>query len=396
MSNKNKNSAFLPVLVVSLLVIIIAAILVTFFEIEQYKQKGDMSKEARHNKYLALDRWLIKTGHPLTILEAGGIEDIKDIKESEANNIIIFGSAFNDDELVDLKDFIFNGYNVTFFLDFYYDAADSNDKYFKDLLDNYYIDCSIGNNSAYDTEPKEKLYDFDLTFEFKISDTEKLQKDFPGIEYTLVKDEYDVTRLIILKRNGCTFSICDWPFFMQSENLGKLHNAELAWSITGELDPKHKGFLIFRRTDNSYEVSYEEGLLAKIMQNKTGIFLVLSSIALVAVGLWMNIAGFGRLIPQRAQAGKSINERFITEGRFLKKYAALSLYVESLVSDIRAHYKRRGIENDAGIIQNAQKEFNISEDVIINMFNAEGKIKIRDLVQYKKITTIILGEKHGY
>jgi hypothetical protein len=182
---------------------------------------------------------------------------------------------------------------------------------------------------------------------------------------------------------------------MESGKLGKLQNAELAWSITGELDPKHKGFLMFRMTDDSDEESYGGGFFAKIMENKMGLFIVLSSIALIIVGLWMNVAGFGRLIPERIMPGKSIYARFITEARFLKKYNALGLYVDAIASEIRAHYIKRGIENDSQIIQNAQKEFNISGEALMAIFNPPKKIKIQDLVLYKKIKTIILGDGNG-
>ncbi|MDR2471483.1 MAG: hypothetical protein LBD09_05180 [Treponema sp.] len=56
---------------------------------------------------------------------------------------------------------------------------------------------------------------------------------------------------------------------------------------------------------------------------------LVTALALVIIaGFWMALPGFGRFRPPPEKPGKPLRERFLAEGRFLKKYRALGKYIE--------------------------------------------------------------------
>ncbi|MDR2363873.1 MAG: hypothetical protein LBD65_05610, partial [Spirochaetaceae bacterium] len=64
----------------------------TFFEIYPVTNYRRPSAESRANEYLALDRWLQKTGHPLRTGTAGGLELLEALPEK---TLLIRSSRFN-------------------------------------------------------------------------------------------------------------------------------------------------------------------------------------------------------------------------------------------------------------------------------------------------------------
>jgi hypothetical protein len=72
-----------------------------------------------------------------------------------------------------------------------------------------------------------------------------------------------------------------------------------------------------------------------------------SVLALVCIGFWMVIPGFGVLRHGDERRSRPIRDRFRAEARFLKKYHALDGYLEVYLREIKS--KNRDQEKDPRI-----------------------------------------------
>jgi hypothetical protein len=310
---KDYSSVIFPVLIISIIIIILAALFYSFFEIEQRTERGAHSEEAKKNVYLALDRWLSETGHPLEIYQYG---DAETIEESGKKSSMIFASSYDWSSSGKLKEFIlYDKNNVVLFIDTYDEDED---------LETFLLDFDIEYRlyspwEESDVEYDEDEFTFDEDVYFRIKDT--------AIQTRIQKITVDENVLIV----------CGIPLFMQSGNIDKQDNALLAWSISGALDKEKSGFAVFRSNEAAENKTpfYSEGGGAGVLflENKASLLLILSVLALIIIGFSQSILTFGKWEPERALPGKSIKERLLSEARFLKKHRALGLYTKELYGD---------------------------------------------------------------
>ena len=97
-----------------------------------------------------------------------------------------------------------------------------------------------------------------------------------------------------------------------------------------------------------------------------------SLVLLIIVGFWMVIPPFGRFRPAPEKPGKPLRERFLAEGRFLKKYHALGKYLEVYERELEQRSRSRGIasaangkctENDISFKQFIKEQKDITEQL---------------------------------
>jgi hypothetical protein len=118
--------------------------------------------------------------------------------------------------------------------------------------------------------------------------------------------------------------------FLRSSNLGEEPNTRLAWALfASEHDSAESGWLFIRGKTRV------RGLLGTIFrQGNFAVFLV-SIFALLAVCFWAVIPGFGLVKWDDEKSSRSLRERFLAEGRFLKSYGALDFYSQAYVREIK-------------------------------------------------------------
>jgi hypothetical protein len=276
-----------------------------FFEISPAIKYVPPSREARINEYLALDRWLAGMGIPVRVETSGDLFMVSYAKEKK---VFIQASLFDwaDGAADYLARWVEDGGTLLLVLD---------------------------NTVAW--QEKEPII---LLEKFGISAEEIL----PRRNYRNSKNENateyrnGVTRFEQAKRGrGKIIALADSDF-LRSSNLGDDLNTRLAWALfASEPDPKpdtditESGWLFIRGK------AKVRGLLGTIFrQGNFAVFLV-GVFVLLVVCFWAVIPGFGLVKWDDEKPSRPLRERFLAEGRFLKRYGALDFYSQAYIREIK-------------------------------------------------------------
>jgi hypothetical protein len=146
---------------------------------------------------------------------------------------------------------------------------------------------------------------------------------------TLRKDAQGIIRLIVVPVGKGSVTVCALPRFMHSGVLHSEENAVLSWQLTGERDPEKNGVLFIRGRGE------RDNLYANLAVRGRPVFPILSALIVVIAGFWMVIPIFGRRKADVSRPGRSIGERFLAEGLFLKRFRALETYLDAYIQEIR-------------------------------------------------------------
>jgi hypothetical protein len=392
MKNSKDISLYFPAIIFAIILIIAISLFFSFFTIQSYLVKTGESIEVKKNIYLAIDRLLMRTGHPLMIYEAGDLDNIIDSGKKKA---IIFSSSFDWNCYKELEELIrYENYTIIVFID------GPEDDLLSEFLFNfnigYYFDGLWKDPDDNESGKNDDIADFDTAVCFNIIESD----DSNNKHLDYLEDGSGDIRLIRLTINDNSLVVSGTPLYMDWSFINDADcrsNARLAWSISGALDDEKDGFVILRSKKAAAGKTYHDSgsFFNLFFQNKAAYMIVFSSLALVISGFCVSFPSFGRWKAERKSPCKSIKERFLLEGRFLKKYDALNLYLEPYAERIRAHYHRSGIDNDTDIINHIIKEKQIDRGDIEAFFNANKKIKAKDLLKYRDMTILIIGEKNG-
>ena len=316
---------------------LLAFALYSLFEIEPRTRQVPPSREARVNEYLALDRWLQASGIPARVESSG---DIYMISMSAERQIFIQASLFSwSDEAVEyLVRWVEEGGALFLALDYSRDfSQDWHDEAPMLLLGEFGIAVETGAAlSAYHYESRSPSYDRRLSF--IVEDEQALAlKDWSGL-----------ARLVQVKRGGGTLTVSGRPRFLISLNLGRAPNARLAWALfaTANAAANNEGWLFIRGT------ARVQGLIGSLFRQGNFPVLIVSVLVLLAVGLWTAIPVFGLVKGDDEKPGKALRERFLAEGRFLKRYGALDSYRAAYAREIKQRLAAREALSGSEEIEN--------------------------------------------
>jgi hypothetical protein len=287
------------------------------------------SREARINRYLALDRWLTDRGYRIRTEQSG---DIYMISEAEENFIFIQSSLFewNDEAAEYIFRWIEEGGELFLSLDNF-----RWDEYWEDeeplpLLEKFGIEVITGyDGSAYDSGAP----DYDDNISFEVDDDEKK---------LLLKDADGNIKLVQAKLGKGKLIVTGQPFFIQSRNIDRAPNARLAWAFfaDGRINDSiaHNGNndILFIR--GATKIS---GLMGSLFRRGNLIVLVISVLVLIVVCFWLVIPRFGLVETDDERSGKSLRERFLAEGRFFKRHGVLGFYRDVYIKEIKRQVARK-------------------------------------------------------
>jgi hypothetical protein len=284
-----------------------------FFEISPVTKYSPPSREARVNEYLALDRWLKGMGFPVRVETSGDLFMLSQAKEKK---LFIQATLFDwTDEAVNyLAGWVDKGGTLLLVLDY----------------------------SVWwrDEEPIVLLDKFGIRAE------EILPRRHDATEA-----RNGVTRSEQVKRGkGKIVALAD-SNFMRSSNLDDESNIRLAWALfASELDNAESGWLFIRGK------AKVRGLLGTIFQQGNFAVLLVAVLVLLVVCFWAVIPGFGLVKWDNEKSFRPLGERFLAEGRFLKKYGALDFYTQAYVREIKRQLAmREGIVGDEESLSRAME-----------------------------------------
>jgi len=289
-----------------------------FFEISPATKYVPPSREARVNEYLALDRWLTGMGITVRVETSGDLFMVSFAKEKK---VFIQASLFDwqDGAANNLARWVEDGGTLLL------------------VLDNTVV--------WQEKEPIILLEKFGINIEEILP--RRNYRNPKGENATEYRD--GATRFEQAKRGrGKIVALAD-SNFLRSSNLGEEPNTRFAWALfASEPDSVESGWLFVRGKAKT------RGLLGTIFrQGNFAVFLV-SIFALIVVCFWAVIPGFGLVKRDDEKPSRPLRERFLAEGRFLKRYGALDFYNRAYIREIKRRLAvREGIMKDEECLERA-------------------------------------------
>jgi hypothetical protein len=317
---------------------ILAFVLWSFFEIVPVDKYIDPSREAKINEYLALDRWLTGTGHPVRVKDYGNLEALEEAPEG---TIVIQSALFDwtDEAAEYLLSWIEKGGSLILCLDYSWEWNE-------DEIQGMFL-SNLGFKRG--ERPDDLSYYYD-TAEPSYGGS-ILLAPHEDEDALILRDYNGLVRLVRLSRGRGNVTVTGKPRFMTSGELRKEQNARLSWYLLAG-SPKPEGFtpgIFFIRGREKIQ-----GIVGRLFQRGNFSALIVSGLALLVFGLWSVIPVFGIVKGDDERPGRLLNERFLAEGRFLKRYGALESYRVVYAYEIRRRLvKKEGLKGENEILRSA-------------------------------------------
>jgi hypothetical protein len=316
---------------------VLGIIAYTKLEIYPLKKTVEVSREARANDFLALERWLNANGRPVRKIPGGSSADITGTPEK---TVFIQSSVFNwdDSDMDSLVSWINGGGNlvvsldhtpwgegppVSFLLGFgvYVEAYPFEDE---ETSGGENANASGVTDAGGEIQRGKDFFPvFDYRLRFKIlSPEEKTAHDAERPE--TFTDHNGNIKLVNVPAEEGRLTVFGYPDFMVNDNLRSEINARLAWSLFEE------GSVLFirgRRIVKSF--------FGKFAERGDFVPLCVSLAVLVVAGFWMVIPVFGLVRGGEKSRARPIQERFRAEIRLFKKYRSLSIYLDPYLRELR-------------------------------------------------------------
>ena len=352
--NKNRLFGFAVAAVVLGLLVFAAW---SLFEILPETRHIGPSREARMNEYLALDRWLGSSGILARTQKSGNLPMIIQAKE---NHIFIQAALFEwSREAVEyFTDWIENGGTLFLVLErnpniiasSYYYVPSPEEFYGEEvlaLLEEFGITVN--------TEVNEQLYHFDTEYPYAPTFDDNVSFEMSDEDdYFALMDWAEVVRLVQVKRGKGKLIVSGRPRFLLSQYIGEEYNAYLSWKLfAADWEGVELSETDFHRADlapNGWLFIRGElkarGVLGNLWRQGNFAVLIVSVLTLLVIGFWAVIPVFGVIRDDKEKPGKSLRERFLAEGRFLKRNGALAHYIRVYIKEIKKRLVRK--EGPAG------------------------------------------------
>jgi hypothetical protein len=295
------------------------------FEIYHQKTVSIPSMEALSNNFLAIEKWLNETGHPVRVENRTTQKQlpwysITRIAETPERVAVVLYSAciwYNADEI--LKPWIEKGGNLVICLN-YIDMLDDN---LSDYLSGYGI--SVEKSSYFEEySGGENIPDFEWSVKFLIDEDADI--------YT-INDNHGNAKLAEVSIGDGTVTVTGQPYFMYNNYLNREINASLAWELTGARAAGDSGVLFV------LDRYVPKAMFGKIMERGNFIPIGISALLVIFLGFWTVIPVFGLVFEEKQKSSRPIRERFNAEIRFLKKYGSLYHYLDIYQNELQ-------LEND--------------------------------------------------
>jgi hypothetical protein len=338
-----------------------------YFEIRSETVWEGPSRKARMNAYLALERWLEKTGHPVQTVTKKSDESVF----AQRKVFCVQASALDWTENTPAA--IFSWIRDGGFLFLHWDTRTPENANTQKFLKTLGLRTQAAPETK-DPQPQEGFPDFDRRF------TLKPIKENPNRPRMLLrKDPGGHIRLAALPLGQGGIALGGEPLFMRSSNLKKAENARLAWELTGAKDSAGEGIVFIRAgiaKDTMYEAFSARGSL---------VFVIASALVLIITGFWTAIPAFGRPKIDQERPGRPLEERFLAEGSFLKKFGALDSYLDTYRKEIRLKSRLGSDKTPEALAGLLAPLCGMDEKTIREALSSRRGVKFREFIKQRKI-----------
>ncbi|MDR1306709.1 MAG: hypothetical protein LBK74_03950 [Treponema sp.] len=283
---------------------------VTRMERVPFEKHISPSREAASNPHLALERWMSAAGLAYRFLDAG---DISLLLAAPEKTVFIQTSSFDwigdgENNAPELKRWIKDGGHLVL-------SVDARNWGLNALLEEFGIEGYSGSAEPEPENEPENPYSLHWEEGFRVVE----QKE--GVEDIAVLWKYGGIRLVTLSLGEGSFTVMGQPRFLEFFALKNRDNADLTWDLLFK-QGKAGGILFF------WGLEPDQHFFGALFDQGNPLAFFTAALLLTIAGFWMVIPLFGRNKPVRKLPGKALGERFLAEGRFMKKYGALDTYLE--------------------------------------------------------------------
>ena len=329
-------------LVILALILLIGVFCYTQLEIVPSFRWKESSREVRANDFYALEKWLAESGRPVRSISAGNINTILTAQEK---TIFIENSSFNwNDNPELLIPWLENGgrliislnssinYRLESFMETLGVKKSSDGD--EDKAGTLFVTEEEENSGKSEEENKDNStvrFDWDVSFK-------KAESDSPEPYKILVMNTSENTKLVKFETGRGFLIFTGVAYFLHNYSLRNKQNVNLAAEIFLNDVPEEDRGVLFIRT-----ISGERHLLGNLAERGNPAALIISLVLLIITGFWMSVPLFGRSRPAPERPGKPLRERFLAEGRFLKKNNALGKYIEIYEKELEQRNRSSGI-----------------------------------------------------
>jgi hypothetical protein len=365
--------------------VVFAVFIVSRLELYERERRAPPSRELRSNNFYVLGEWLAAGGHPVRFSPRW--DGVRDISPREGG-LFIQASLF-DWGREDILSWVRDGGVMVVSIDLPWYRRNGNaaeappavlalEKFLENLgirirrpplnedaaqdgvdgeedtgdsgnsddnIDSGENSDNIGSISDLDGGPAFPSYDYNIIFEapgFEDGDPAGPAGEpgeGPAKPFLALKDSEGNIRLVRTALGKGLIAVTGACFFMYNYGLENETNARLAWELTGgSLGPGRPALLFVRGRGGS-------GGLWGILEERGNLLPpALSALALVFIGFWMVLPGFGVPLREETRRRLSITGRFSSEARFLRRYGALDAYLEVYLRELRRRARPLGPE----------------------------------------------------
>jgi hypothetical protein len=284
---------------------------ITQLERVPFEKHISPSWEASSNPHLALERWMNAVGLAYRFLDAGDISLLLAAPEKtvfiQASSFDWTGSGENDDP-EQFKQWVKDGGHLVL-------SVDTENWRLNGLLEEFGIIRYSGSAEPAPEDEPENPYNLHWEEGFRVAE----QKE--GVEDIAVLWKYGGIRLVHFSLGKGSFTVMGQPRFLEFFALKERDNADLTWNLL--FKPGKTGGILF-----FWGLGPDRHFFGALFDQGNPLAFFAAALLLVISGFWMVIPLFGRNKPVRKLPGKALRERFLAEGRFMKKYGALDTYLE--------------------------------------------------------------------
>jgi hypothetical protein len=342
---------------------------VEYFEIYTEPVWEGPSLKAQTNPYLALQLWLEKAGRSVHVMKKAD-ESIFD----QPGILCVQASRLAWTENLNAK--LFSWVRDGGFIFLYWDKDLFENTGLKNLLKELGIRVqpASGKQASRRMPDTEGFPDFDQGFILK-----PVKENPNRPRMVCRKDSGGVIRLISVPLGKGAIAAGAAPRFMRSRDLKKAENSRLAWELTGAKDIANQGIIFIHdrnAKDSMYESFSAKGSLAP---------LIISALILVIIGFWMVIPVFGRVKEDAQKPGRPLQERFLAEGSFLKKFGALESYLDMYKKEIQFKSRLGEGLDPKSLAGRLAPLCGMDERTIYEALAPQNGINFREFVKRRKI-----------
>ncbi|MDR0670425.1 MAG: hypothetical protein LBF95_10125 [Treponema sp.] len=352
--SKGGYGTFAVILVSALLAI--AVFLINRLEVYERVTRQPVSEELSSDNFYVLGKWLSESGHPVRFSPRWA--GIKDLSPQEGGLFLMASLVDWETEGEPLVPWVREGGSLIISVDpaWYWRMSGALrvsanltalETFLKDLglvlLVSTLEDEDGETDEAGETGPDGAVEEQEAPGETG-DDTAEDEIEVPNYDWTVglelaeeprpgtlvLRDERENIRLIRIALGKGHLTVTGSCYFMYNYNLRAGVDAKLTWELTGASLGAERPAMLFVRGRRA-----AGGLFATLRERGNLWPPLVSIAALVLIGFWTVIPGFGVRREEETAGHGAMTGRFAAEARFLQRYGAYGAYLEAYLWELR-------------------------------------------------------------